>query len=277
MDRYATLRQRLVGAWCPSLMPGGQFLVDRSALTNNATLAGSPLWSAGAIDLSAASTYGEIAHRSQYLITGGFSVCGWFTSTTATLTFNDTIISKEQATTPNFPWVLRGANTGSGVAFRVMNSGGTEFNATATSTAFGLVTNTWFSAIGVFDGANARLYINGVLLATSSSFSGTIATNTVPLRIGDSYGAPGRQWPGLLDDVRLYGRVLLPSEIKLLASRRGIGLVPTRHRRGYAAASTATTMSLNVAGTWKDAVPWINVGGTWKEATPYTKVGSLWK
>ena len=43
------------------------------------------------------------------------------------------------------------------------------------------------------------------------------------------------------------------------------------------AASAATTMWLNVGGTWKATTPHINVGGTWKQATPKIRVSGTWK
>jgi hypothetical protein len=59
----------------------------------------------------------------------------------------------------------------------------------------------------------------------------------------------------------------------LLASRRGIGLVPQRQRRTSA---SSKRLHLNVGGTWKETVPYINVGGTWKEAAVYRRDSTSW-
>lgn len=83
----------------------------------------------------------------------------------------------------------------------------------------------------------------------------------------------GRYYDGLVDDVRIWNRPLSDSEIRLLATGRGVGLAPTRHRR----ASLAMQFWLNVSGAWKTAKPWINVGGTWKQGSPKIRVGGAWK
>lgn len=39
----------------------------------------------------------------------------------------------------------------------------------------------------------------------------------------------------------------------------------------------ATIVWINVAGTWKEATPFIKASGTWKQATPFIKVASIWR
>jgi hypothetical protein len=40
---------------------------------------------------------------------------------------------------------------------------------------------------------------------------------------------------------------------------------------------TVAGAQLNVAGVWKDAVPYVNVGGVWKLARPWGRVAGVWK
>ena len=77
---------------------------------------------------------------------------------------------------------------------------------------------------------------------------------------------------GDVDDVRVYRRALTAQEIGLLASRRGIGLVPQRQRRYY-----PRKMWVNVGGDWKNADTYQNVGGDWKLTVPYINDGGTWK
>lgn len=41
--------------------------------------------------------------------------------------------------------------------------------------------------------------------------------------------------------------------------------------------TTLPGVSVNVAGVWKSAQPWVNVGGIWKPAVRYVNVGGVWK
>ena len=63
------------------------------------------------------------------------------------------------------------------------------------------------------------------------------------------------------DDIRIYGRALTPAEIRLLASRRGIGLTPLPDR----AAGLPRKMSVNVgAGVWKAGDQYVKTAAGWK-------------
>jgi len=42
-------------------------------------------------------------------------------------------------------------------------------------------------------------------------------------------------------------------------------------------AVAVTPLSVNVSGTWKEAVAYVRVAGAWKSATISTKVGGVWK
>lgn len=273
MDRYATLRNGLVGAWCPSLGATGRTIVDRSPYRDNAALSGSFVWKGDSIDLSAASTHAELPDRPWHTIDRGFSVSAWFTLTTTSISFTDVLVSKDQSTTPFFPWNLRGITTNS-LQFVVSNTT-TSFSAQATVSSLGLTTGRWYHACGTFDLQNARLYVNGRLAATSSAFSGTPFSTTAKVRIGDSEAFSGRQWPGLIDDVRLWQRGLTASEVAMLATNRGIGLLPTRHRRALFASTKQ--MSVRVNGAWASATPYVNVNGVWQQATPFARVDGVWK
>jgi hypothetical protein len=71
--------------------------------------------------------------------------------------------------------------------------------------------NTWTHLATTYDGANMRLYINGVLAATNP-VTGTIAVSNSPLRIGGN-NVSGEFFSGMIDEVRVYNRALSPAEI----------------------------------------------------------------
>jgi beta-lactam-binding protein with PASTA domain/Ca2+-binding RTX toxin-like protein len=71
--------------------------------------------------------------------------------------------------------------------------------------------NTWTHLATTYDGANMRLYINGVLVATKPQ-TGTIAVANQPLRIGGN-NSSGEFFQGMIDEVRVYNRALSLAEI----------------------------------------------------------------
>ncbi len=71
----------------------------------------------------------------------------------------------------------------------------------------------WHHFAGTFDGAEGRIYIDGVLDATSPAAAGPINIETDPLWIGNNSQNTSRQLHGLMDDVRLYNRALRDVEI----------------------------------------------------------------
>ncbi|MFG2059154.1 LamG-like jellyroll fold domain-containing protein [Micromonospora sp. NPDC048930] len=78
------------------------------------------------------------------------------------------------------------------------------------------VTNTWVHLAGVYDApaGQIRLYVNGVLEATTAFTSPWAATGV--FQIGRSRVASvfGEYWPGRIDAVQAYDRVLLPGELQ---------------------------------------------------------------
>lgn len=63
-----------------------------------------------------------------------------------------------------------------------------------------------------YDGTTMRLYVNGVQV-TSIAASGTIQNTTNPLSIGANTPY-GEYFAGLIDEARVYNRVLSPTDIQ---------------------------------------------------------------
>ncbi|MCG8462071.1 MAG: LamG domain-containing protein, partial [Holophagales bacterium] len=69
----------------------------------------------------------------------------------------------------------------------------------------------WHHLVGVYDGGEIRIYVDGVLDASAPSSAGTVET-TADLLLGRNYSS-GNFFRGTLDDVRLYDRALDAAEI----------------------------------------------------------------
>lgn len=76
--------------------------------------------------------------------------------------------------------------------------------------------HTWLHLAGTYDGMNARLYVNGVMV-TMGGVTGTFAADTTPLVLGgnvnDASGIATELFPGKLDEIMIYRRALGPEEI----------------------------------------------------------------
>jgi hypothetical protein len=75
-----------------------------------------------------------------------------------------------------------------------------------------LPTGVWTHVALTWDGATARLYVNGVQ-AASRALAGPIAAGNQPLRIGGGASFAGEFFEGRIDEVRLYNRALTAAEI----------------------------------------------------------------
>jgi hypothetical protein len=79
----------------------------------------------------------------------------------------------------------------------------------------------WTHLAGVYDGAVARLYVNGAEMA-SQALTGSFDSDTTPVILGgnanDATGVPNELVPGRIDELMLYARALSATEIGQLAA-----------------------------------------------------------
>jgi hypothetical protein len=80
------------------------------------------------------------------------------------------------------------------------------------------VANTWYHIVGVFDGANIKLYVNGAPEDSKPFTSVWAGSGATAMGRGFYSGARADFWPGLIDEVRIYGRALSDAEIAALAT-----------------------------------------------------------
>jgi len=73
--------------------------------------------------------------------------------------------------------------------------------------------DTWTHVAFLYDGDYMKLYLNGVLYATSAKVSGTINSAGTNLAIGNNLGKT-RSFKGVIDEVRVYNRALSAAEIQ---------------------------------------------------------------
>ena len=277
---YSSLRQGLTGAWCPSLGATGYTLLDRSGRNNHGTLTnmgGQDNWSAIGNGLAL-----NLDGTNDYIIGSSPPV-----TTQVTLAF----WSYFRTTPTNYPMLLQlrqstagnaanaaqilfrpngdiyGGGSGNRLAFGVNGSVGSSVFPT-----IAFVSGELAHYAGTYDGSTSRFYKNGTLVSSATvsvSMSGVNEVNIGNNRASSTDG----YFSGYLDDLRTFSRALTPSEILLLASRRGIGLSPLPDR----GAALPRKLSVNVGGTWRPADAYVNVGGAWKLSQASVNVGGVWK
>lgn len=269
---YPSLRQGLVGAWCPSLGASGLSLIDRSGRGSHGTLVAPSIasWSASGSGVS-------------LLLDGATQY--------ATLPFSATFGSSATLSM----WVRRTRQNqtsalDSGFFFANLDDGGQQshypydsfiyMRLLRTNRVNGLVTlvdlTKWHNLCITTDGTNYTIYQAGQILSQTAAES-TVKLSS-PLVAGQSTFGIGASsatgfFAGALDDIRVYNRALTLAEIRLLASRRGIGLTPLPDR----AAGLPRRFSVNVGGTWREADSYVNVGGDWKLGQPSVNVAGTWR
>ena len=256
---HSSLRQGLVGAWCPSLGASGLSLIDRSGRGSHGTLVAPSAnsWSASGDGLSVAFD-GTQSATLPFSATFGNS---------ATLSLWVKRINQTSPTAADSGFFVANLPDG-GQATHYPYQGIIYCRLLRTNRVNGLTTlidlTQWHNLCITTDGTNYTIYQAGRIL------SQTAAESTVklasPLRVVEFFR-------GNIDDIRLYNRALTLSEIRLLASRRGIGLTPLPDR----AAGLPRRFSVNVGGAWREADSYVNVAGNWRLSQPSVNVGGVWK
>ena len=102
-------------------------------------------------------------------------------------------------------------------AFQAARTGSNMFALTGTPT---IVTNQETHITVSYDNGTAKIYVDGVLTTTDTTGSGDLKPFTY-IRMGQNrQGA--QPYPGMLDELRLYDRVLAPEDVAALASFSGV-------------------------------------------------------
>jgi len=270
-QEFSSLRQGLVGAWCPSLGASGLTLIDRSGRGNHGTLTnmgGQNNWRANgsgtAINLDGTDDYVGLGSMARLALTTSITMSAWVYPVSFAINRSRVFDS-------------------SGIAFKIGTSSPySDVNAfvgantvAETLTVTGVVAlNTWSHIAATWSSGSAiTIFVNGITpsTTTATSASGSIIS-TGSLDLGRLASGPlyGNQQS---DDLRIYNRVLTLSEIRLLASRRGIGLSPLPDRGG----GLPRKMSVNVGGVWRAGDAYVNTGSGWRLGIPYVNVGGTFR
>ncbi|HEY4024863.1 MAG TPA: LamG domain-containing protein, partial [Candidatus Dormibacteraeota bacterium] len=212
--------------------PAGQWLADEGSGTtlsdasgngNTATLSGGTSWTGGrtgggdhAVTFNGstgfAETAGPVLHTNQ-----SFSVAAWVRLATTNTGGNwVTAVSQNGSAASSFVLSYNGSNW----AFAVHSADSNSPTAYRLAASVPVVAGRWTHLVGVYDAGpqQIQLYVNGVLAGTLANVSPYDSRST--LDIGRARWTSGwRDWfPGDVDDIQVWNRVMYPAEIQAIAN-----------------------------------------------------------
>jgi hypothetical protein len=226
----------LVGHW-----PLDGTGTDCAGNLNTVTATGGTSWTTGHVGGGITLTGGALSTSGQVVRTDrGFSVTAWVNL--ASVNSFATAVSQDGSAVSGF-FLQYSAQDGRWAFARTAADSTTSATARALSTAAPVV-GTWTHLAGVYDASagQLRLYVNGTAAGTAAYTGGWHAPG--PFRIGQGRwnAAAADFFPGSIDDVRAYDRVLTAAEVASVA-RLGDNLVAR-----FALDETTGTSSSDVVG-----------------------------
>jgi hypothetical protein len=201
-----------------------QDATDSSGNNNHGTIGGDPQLTAGkiggAMDFDG-DDYVDLGNLSQLDFgTASWSVSAWIKMPATT--DNSNIFSKGGDNSGGIRYMLNVSETDDHKACLTLDDNATKLQSTSSAT---VDNNQWHHLVGIRDGSSLRLYVDGVLDGTNTlpdgyDISGTSQANAY---IGTGWrfdtSVLHKFFIGVIDDVRIYDRVLTDEEIAWLAGR----------------------------------------------------------
>jgi len=197
---------------------------DSSGNGNNGTIVGDPVFVEGPAGYGTAlefngDDYIDCGNGDSLQIQDAITISFWFNVVAFENTWEGFLAKGDSAYRAS-----RGDGTGDathmGISGTTAGGGNGWFNGVTLVTG-----GVWHHFAGTYDGAEARIYIDGVLDATTEA-TGQINLNDFNFSIGENLEATGRFLHGKLDEVMLYNRALSELEVMYLAGKRATPVDP---------------------------------------------------
>jgi NOL1/NOP2/fmu family ribosome biogenesis protein len=222
---------------------GNPNLTDLSGNSLNATINGATFTTSSHDDTDALSFDGS----SSEVIIPDNAIIDFSTNLTLSAWVNLNTLSKDQCIFgKNTSYHLTIYKDGKiGVAFRI--DGAWTLHKLSTET---IPSNTWTHVATTYDGANMRIYINGIECGVFAQ-TGTINSSNKDLYLGTIWG--GYYLDGQLDDITLFDTSLSPEEIQQLYTGAWLSPVESASVITYQFESGAGSTAIDSSGNQLDA------------------------
>src|SRR3989344_6090121 len=197
----------LVGNWRLD-ENSGTSTADVSGNSNNGTLTNGPTWTTGKLNsaVNFDGTNDRIAIGSDLIGTGADTISAWIKADS----YGGGSFGRIESNGQTLFYVnnIDGANI---PGLRFTSNGA---NNIADSAAGSIQLSTWYHVVATRNSSGvANIYINGVLSGAANQNSGTPGAGTTNVQIGGRTSDDARNFDGLIDEVRVYNRVLTGTEI----------------------------------------------------------------
>ncbi|MEK7184212.1 MAG: LamG domain-containing protein, partial [Patescibacteria group bacterium] len=205
-----------IGLW--HLNESSGTIADSSGNGNTGTLSGASYGASGrfntALDFDGVDDFVSVPDSQTLDITGKLTLSAWVYADTTPELFDSPIIK----TTDNDAWL-----DGYGMYFEggLIKFWVDRYDTNVATASFS--TGVWHHVVGTYDGANVRIYVDGVA-GSVDPYAGAVTTNNTAMFIGagaDASGA-GYFWDGKVDEVALFRRSLSATEVSDLYKRGAV-------------------------------------------------------
>lgn len=137
--------------------------------------------------------------------------------------------AKSNVTTSTYDSPIGKVNTGSWTqGWGFYTTGTSQMNffiegySTNSANFTGLNPRVWHHYVGVWDGTNIYIYVDGVRGSVTDTYTGSMTTSNLLMTIGSIEPDVYYNWNGPIDDVRVYNRALSQKEVQTLYKMGGI-------------------------------------------------------
>jgi len=247
---YAAPAPGPVADWGLDETGDGTVAVDSAPGKHSATLGGGATWGdgrqGGALTLNGstgyAATTGSVVNTSNSL-----SVSAWVRLTDIS---HNAVVATQVGSQAGAFTLSYSSSSRRWIFQRTSADVASPTYSKAISTTVPAADGRWVHLTGVYDAPNAqiRLYVNGVLEASTAYTTPWSATGSFQIGRSKVNGTYGEYWPGDLDQLQVHNRVLLPGEIQQVARRDGHWLMDET------SGTTATDAAGAHPATWSAGV-----------------------
>jgi len=191
----------------------GTTTVDNSNKGNTGKLFGNPMWARGqvngALKMNGTSDYVQISDSPKFDMKD-FSVAAWVKLTESTTTTVRIVSQQIPGASSGWGLLLKNNKLSTSMQLDYPNPSALSFGPLLSDDTWHHVAMTRDTAKGI-----VTVWVDGVAVGTQTSTSTATYAVNAPITIGSNNGT-GAFFPGKIDDVRIYGRVLTALEVRAM-------------------------------------------------------------
>lgn len=240
----------------------GSIADDSSGYGHHGTLVGNPTWVnsarglGGAIELDGTWDFVDCNNDSVFEFTSAFTLAAWIKVDTFDVDWQS-ILTKGDTS-----WRLMRDYISNQLAFHCtgLTTSSPNFGGVGVEGNANVNDGQWHHVAAVYDKTSVILYVDGVE-DNSEDASGTPATNSEPVYIGGNSEKPGREWRGMVDEVRIYKRALNVANIAELYNFRSDGFLVAHYALDEGAGAVAHDSAGSHHGSLNGDPNWQPYGG----------------